>query len=143
DPDPRAGALNTAAAQLGLALERPDGVAVADVYFLEGELDETDRDRLHELLVDPLLQRGTWDLPDTAGIEVTLLPGVTDAGGAALLRAAEQLGIAAAGAATGRRIELGPDVTAEQADTTVRRVVANPIVERWTERHAEPARPGD
>ena len=76
DPDPRAGALTTAAAQLGLALERPQDVDVADVYFLEGDLDEADRDRLHELLVDPLLQEGTWDLPRTAGIEVTLLPGV-------------------------------------------------------------------
>src|SRR5690606_26135119 len=84
-----------------------------------------------------------WDLPRTAGIEVTLLPGVTDAGGAALLRAAEQLGVSAVGAATGRRIELGADVTAERADTILRRVVANPIVERWTEGHAEPTMHAD
>lgn len=143
DPDPRAGALTTAAAQLGLALERPEDVSVADVYFLEGDLDQADRDRLHELLVDPLLQEGTWDLPRAAGIEVTLLAGVTDAGGAALLRAADQLGVPATGAATGRRIELGAEVTPELADTILRRVVANPIVERWTEGHAEPAMHAD
>lgn len=143
DPDPRAGALAAAAAQLGLALERPEDVSVADLYFVEGELDDEDRARLHELLVDPLLQEGSWDLPATPGIEITLLPGVTDTGGAALLRAAAQLGVAATGAATGRRIELGDTVTADRADTIVRRVVANPIVERWTAGHADPAMHAD
>ena len=34
--------------------------------------------------------------------------------------------------ATGRRIEFGRAIDREQADAIVRRVVANPVIERWS-----------
>ena len=63
DPDPRAAAVATAAEQLGLPIPHPEQVAVADVVFLEGELDQDALSRLHGFLVDPLLQKGSWSSP--------------------------------------------------------------------------------
>lgn len=139
EPDPRAAAIATAAAQLGLPLEHPEQVAVADLVFLEGELDQDALSRLHGFLVDPLLQRGSWSEPTTAGTEVTYLPGVTDNAAATLHHAADQLGIAVSGAATGRRVEFGPGVDDGRAAELVSRLVANPIIERWSAGTVEPS----
>ncbi len=138
EPDPRAAAIATAAHQLGLALERPEAVAVADVVFVEGELDQDALTRLHGFLVDPLLQKGSWTEPNTDGVEITHLPGVTDTAAATLRHAAEQLEIAVTGAATGRRVEFGDGVDVKHAEQLVRRVVANPVIERWTDGCIEP-----
>jgi phosphoribosylformylglycinamidine synthase subunit PurSL len=146
EPDPRAAAITTAAAQLGVPLPAGASVQVADVVFVEGDLTSADRDALAGFLADPLLQTATWATPVRDGVgdgvEVTFLPGVTDTAAATLLQAAARLGIVVTGAATGRRVEFdadaGPGVTAGHADTIVRRVVANPVIERWASPTIEP-----
>jgi phosphoribosylformylglycinamidine synthase II len=129
DPDPRGAAIVTAAAHLGIDLI--GAVDVADVIHVSGTLDDDQRRRLTRVLVDPLLQLGTWQRPETDGIEVTLLPGVTDTAADAVLHAARQLHIDLDAAANARRIEFGPDVDTGLADEVVRRIVANPVIERW------------
>jgi phosphoribosylformylglycinamidine synthase len=129
DPDPRGASIAAAAAHLGLALSEP--VRVADVIHVSGTFDHDERARLTAALADPLLQHATWDPPAADGIEVTLLPGVTDTAADAVLHAAGQLGIELGSAATARRIEFGSGVDIALADEIVRRVVANAVIERW------------
>ena len=76
--------------------------------------------------------------PGTDGIEVTFLPGVTDTAADAVLHAAQQLHIELESAATARRIEFGSAVDTALADDIVRRVVANPVIERWGHGLVEP-----
>jgi phosphoribosylformylglycinamidine synthase subunit PurSL len=141
DPDPRAAAIETSAAALGVPLGGP--VDVADVIFIEdedGRLDPAQLDRLGGFLIDPLLQTGTWERPsdDDHHVEITLHPGVTDAASAAVLRAGERLAVPVTAAATGRRIEFPPAIDAATAELLLRRVLANPVIERWTYGSATP-----
>ena len=127
--DPRASEIETAAALLGIEL--PGSIEVADIVFIDGDLDGDERHHLHTVLVDPLLQHGTWDIPTGSAVEVTLLPGVTDTAADAVRHAAEQLHCTITSAATGRRVEFDGTVDPDVADELVRRVVANPVIERW------------
>lgn len=138
-PDPRAAAVEASAAALGTTLPGP--VTVADVVYVEGELDAADRDRLAAFLADPLLQSGSWDEPaDGAGphVEVVLHPGVTDAAADAVVRAGARLDVPITAAATGRRVEFPPGTSPEVAELLLRRVIANPIIEQWSDGVAEP-----
>ena len=72
DRDPRAVALSAAAHAVGIGV--PGSIDIADIVFIDGELDATDLDRLHGVLVDPLLQHGSWDLPTGDGVEITSTP---------------------------------------------------------------------
>ncbi len=134
--DPRARDIDRAAADLGL--EIPGGVSVADVVYLGGDLDDGHRAALADLLVDPLLQTGTWtvDAPEHT-LEITLLPGVTDTSAAAVLTAAHRLDIPLTAAATGRRVTFGATeggrdpIDPATIERVIRRVVANPVIERW------------
>ncbi len=136
DPDPRGATIATAAEHLGFDLSEP--VRVADVIHVSGSFDDEQRRRLTTALADALLQHATWDAPDTDGIEVTFLPGVTDTAADAVLHAAQQLDIELESAATARRIEFGSTVDTALADDIVRRVVANPVIERWGHGLVEP-----
>ncbi len=138
DPDPRGAAIKSAAEQLGAPLPAGSDVTVADLVFIEGDLDPASLRSLHEFLVDPLLQAGSWDAPSGPGVEVTYLPGVTDGAAGTLLHAASQLGLAVTAAATGRRVEFGTQVADAQAEVIVRSVVANPVIERWAFQPIEP-----
>ena len=138
DPDPRGAAIKAAAEHMGTPLPSTSSVAVSDLVFIEGDLDDRGLHSLHEFLVDPLLQDGSWTMPDGSGVEITFLPGVTDGAAGTLLHAASQLGLPVVGAATGRRVEVGADVDAERADSVVRRVIANPVIERWSFGPIEP-----
>jgi phosphoribosylformylglycinamidine synthase len=138
DPDPRGRALVAAIAQLGLPAPDPDQVVVADLVFVDGPLSRDDLAALEDFLVDPLLQRGTWTTPTAPGVEITYLAGVTDGAAAALMHAAAQLGVPVKVAATGRRVEFGRAIDPATADDIVRRVVANPIIERWAFGSIEP-----
>jgi phosphoribosylformylglycinamidine synthase subunit PurSL len=135
DPDPRATAIFTAAEHLGLSL--PGAPDVADVVFLDGPLDTEHRDALEALLVEPLLQTATWQVDaeprehDRTIVEITPLPGVTDSAAITLMSAAALLGVPLDSAATGRRVTFPPGTDSALADEIVRRVVANPIIERW------------
>lgn len=139
EPDPRAAAIAAAAEQLGTDLQRPEEVQVADLYFVEGDLDQEQRNRLHGFLVDPLLQKGSWNDPTTDGTEIAFLPGVTDNAAGALLQACERLGFDVTGAATGRRVEFGNSVDPTRREGLIKRVVANPVIERWEHGCIEPA----
>jgi len=138
DSDPRAAAISTAAHQIGLPLDAAAHVAVADLIFIEGDLDQDALNKLHGFLVDPLLQKGSWSEPTTIGTEVTYVPGVTDSAAATLLHAADQLGLQVTGAATGRRVEFGEAVDADHAEQLIERIVANSVIERWTVGCIEP-----
>jgi phosphoribosylformylglycinamidine synthase II len=132
DADPRAAAIAGGAASLGLPWT---GTAeVADIVFVEGDLDEAGRDRLGAFLADPLLQSGSWETP-TGGVEITFHPGVTDGAADAVVHAAAQLGVPVSAAASGRRIVLPPGA---DADVLLRRLVANPVIEHWNDGPANP-----
>ncbi len=128
-PDPRIAALRAGAQQLGLP--PIDRLAIADVVFVAGDLDDSARKELESVLVDPLLQTGTWDTPAGRAIEVTSLAGVTNSAVDAVLHAASTIGIAVGHAATARRLEFDDTIDDATIDELVERLVANPIVERW------------
>ncbi len=138
DSDPRGAAVAAGAAALGVPIAGP--VEVADVVYVEGDLDAEDLDRLGGFLVDPLLQTGTWEVPrdDAHHVEITLHPGVTDVAAAAVRHAGERLGVPVSAAATGRRVEFPPAVDAGTVDVLLRRVIANPVIENWTSGVANP-----
>ena len=89
--DPRGAAIAAAAAANHLDLPGP--VSVSDIAFVEGDLDDDERDRLAAFLADPLLQTATWDVPgdDDNAVEIAFHPGVTDAAADAIGYAATQL----------------------------------------------------
>ncbi|HEY5663696.1 MAG TPA: phosphoribosylformylglycinamidine synthase subunit PurL [Ilumatobacter sp.] len=136
--DPRVTAIVEAAGHLGIGVGDPDRLSIADLVFLEGHLDQDAMHRLHGFLVDPLLQMGSWNEPSAPGIEVTYLPGVTDSSAGAVIQAARQLGVVVTGAATGRRIEFADSIDVDHAEQIVSRLVANPVIERWTAGCIEP-----
>ena len=135
--DPRVRALRTAGEHIGIDV--PDGLGVSDVIHVSGDLSDADRDRLTGLLVDPLLQVGSWETPIDHGVEVTPLPGVTDSEAAAVLVAAERLGVPVRAAVTGRRITFATDTPEDDARRFIERVVANPVVETWVFGAAAPS----
>ncbi|MFK8026316.1 MAG: phosphoribosylformylglycinamidine synthase subunit PurL, partial [Ilumatobacter sp.] len=139
DPDPRAQQIISGAAALGL-----DGVsklAVADVIHVEGELTDDDRQKLHGLLVDPLLQRGSWELPGGRAVEVGLLPGVTDSAAEAVRTASAMLGLDVEHAATSLRVEFDAEIEEATLRTVVARLLVNPIIESWSDGTHEPSHP--
>ncbi len=141
DPDPRAAAVVAGAEHLGLPSVA--GLSIADLVFIDGELTKDELGRLHGVLVDPLLQLGSWELPTSAGVEITLQPGVTDSDADAVHHLADQLGIEIDAAATGTRVEFPADCDPATADEIIARLVANPIIERWAEGAIEPHHPDD
>jgi phosphoribosylformylglycinamidine synthase II len=138
EPDPRAAAIVQGADQLGIELPQPGEVGVADVIFVEADLSTDQLTALQSFLVDPLLQRCSWLQPTQRGVEVTFLAGVTDNVAATARQAARRLGVEISGAATARRIEFGTAITDEQMAALVTRIVANPVIERWSTGTVEP-----
>ena len=130
-PDARSAALTAEAHALGIpAVERID---VADLVFVDGDLDDDQRDRLHGVLVAPELQHGDWSVPTAAAVETALHPGVTDAAAAQVLHAARLLDIDVREVATGTRYEITGTLTEADRDRLVHRLLTNPVVERWSE----------
>jgi phosphoribosylformylglycinamidine synthase II len=142
-PDPRSARLAADARAAGLAGVR--SIACADLTFVAGELDDAARRRLaDELLADPLLHDTRWrTAADDAGglrvVETALHPGVTDTAAAEVVRAAQLLGLPVVAAASGRRYEIDGDLDDAELDRLVRRLLANPVIERWTEGAIAPA----
>jgi phosphoribosylformylglycinamidine synthase len=140
DRDPRVGQVIGGAAALGLPAV--SDLAIADIIHVEGPLSDEDKQKLHGLLVDPLLQMGSWSIPTGRAVEIGLLPGVTDTTADAVRRAAEVLEIDVEFAASGLRVEFADDVDEATIRTVVARLLVNPIVERWADETIEPTRPG-
>lgn len=141
DPDPRIPRIRDGAAALGLP--SIGEVAVADLVHVYGDLSEDDCQKLHSLLVDPLLQRGTWSNPTDRGVEIALLPGVTDTAADAVLAAAEMLGLDIGHASTGLRVEFEDHVDDTLVHAVVERLLVNPIIERSAIGIIDPTRTTD
>jgi phosphoribosylformylglycinamidine synthase subunit PurSL len=139
DPDPRGRTVVDGVAALGL--DSVGDVHIADVVHVEGHLDADARRALHGILVDPLLQVGTWEIPAGRGVEILLQPGVTDSGADAVRHAAQQLSIPVEHAASGTRVEFDDDADPHAVETIVQRLLANPIIERWSNEPLTPSRP--
>ncbi|MDP9463017.1 MAG: phosphoribosylformylglycinamidine synthase subunit PurS, partial [Actinomycetota bacterium] len=131
--DPRAATLLADAHALGLT--QVTSIDVADLVFVAGG---SDRIELQELLVDPLLQTGEWAVPAATAIETALLPGVTDASAQAVALAAETIGSPVAAVATGTRYEVHGDVDDLTMSVLATRLLANPVIERWSVGPIEP-----
>ena len=120
-------------------------LAVTDLTFLKGDLDDGDVSRLAgTLLHDPVVEQARWFALDAdaaipgqpAGgwsVEVTLHPGVTDSVAESLLAGAALIGVdGLEQVATGQRYDLAGDLT----DAAVRRIaaslLANEVIQTWT-----------
>ena len=131
--DPRGATLLADAHALGLG--QITSIDVADLVFVAGG---SNRDELQRLLVDPLLQTGDWEVPLSPAIETALLPGVTDASAQAVALAAETIGSPVVAVATGTRYEVRGDVDEHTMTVLAKRLLANPVIERWSLRPIEP-----
>jgi phosphoribosylformylglycinamidine synthase len=138
-PDGRAAALLTQVAHLGL--QQVQEVLVSDLYFLRGNLSETDLERLAtELLVDPVVEGYCWQrldgstLPVAPGsVEVGYHPGVTDPVAENLLRRARLLGIGAVeAAATGSRYTFLGNLSQAELHRIAREVLCNQVIQSYT-----------
>lgn len=119
------------------------------LFFLYGELSEDDVQRISlDLLADPVTERsstsnslmpevaitGEFDAVETDAhtIDVTFLPGVTDAAGENLVRAAHLLGIMGLErAASGKRYLLSGDLTGDDLERLATEVCSNPVIQRY------------
>ncbi|MBI4787410.1 MAG: phosphoribosylformylglycinamidine synthase subunit PurL [Chloroflexi bacterium] len=115
------------------------GIDCHDLYFIAGNLSETDRDRLAtELLTDSLAQIFCWRENDPGAqgqvIETALRPGVTDTVAEQIVRGARELGIAGvAHAATGQRFVVRSAHPMADAEMRVlaRRLLVNLVIQRY------------
>lgn len=118
-----------------LGLPNVTRLVAHDIVFLQGDLDPATTAKIERLLIDPLLQTGTWGTPATDPqvhvIETMLHPGVTDAAAGAVLHAARRLGLRVVSAATGKRFEIGGDLDEQDIDRLVRRLLSNAVIESW------------
>ncbi len=139
--DARGAALGRQAEALGVhGLER---IAVADLYFLDGVLDEAAVEALaRDLLCDPVVEETTWAAlplkgcgaaaPGELVIEVALLPGVTDSVAENLLAAAHLMGAAGLErAATGHRYAMRGEIGDAAAKRLAAGLLANPVIQSY------------
>ncbi len=126
-----------------LGVDGVRSVAVADLYFLHGEMDEDAVQRIVDsLLHDPVVEVAQWQRlealarpampPDTWSVEVTLLPGVTDSVAESLLAGARMIGVQGLRqAATGRRYALTGDLSEQDVQRIARGLLANEVIQRY------------
>ncbi|MEO8162257.1 MAG: AIR synthase-related protein, partial [Ilumatobacteraceae bacterium] len=118
-----------------LGLDGLRSVEIADIYFLSGSLNQADRDGIQWILVDPLLQTGSWDqYTNSKGdhvVESMFHPGVTDPVATELQRLAGTAGIEVV-ATTGKRFALIGEIERSDVDRLASSVLANPIIEQWS-----------
>jgi phosphoribosylformylglycinamidine synthase II len=113
-----------------LTLRSIDAPSVATTITIDADLDPQQRADLHRVLVDPLLEHGSWDEPVAADqLDIGLIPGVTDTAGAQVVHAAGLLGITIREAAVGRLLTLD---RVPLGDNEIRRRWANAVIERWS-----------
>ncbi|MEQ1872831.1 MAG: phosphoribosylformylglycinamidine synthase subunit PurL [Ilumatobacteraceae bacterium] len=147
--DPRNASLLIDAHALGLS--RVTDIQCHDLYFIEGDLAETDLKRLAaELLSDPVVQTAEWRAVDTSTsatsaeqvIETARRPGVTDSVAEQIVRAAHELGISAVQrAATGNSYRVGGRLEAGDLRTLAERLLANSVIQHFKIGSIEPTFP--
>ena len=124
-----------------LGISGVEQVERSDLFFLRGDLSETELSRLcQELLADPVVQRAVLRsaseaLPAVAGairLEVGLRPGVTDSVAGNLLARARLLGMEGLrAAATAQSYVIHGSITADQAHTIARRLLCNEVIQYY------------
>ena len=133
-----------------LGIHADVAVSVADLYFLEGEIDTAGIRaicerllcdsvvqqfavaRLEEQKLEASLRSAQPDGLKTSFVEVTFKPGVTDATADEIVRAAHVLGIAGLHrAATGTRYELAGQLDAAQVELIARRLLCNDVIQAF------------
>jgi phosphoribosylformylglycinamidine synthase II len=134
-----------------LGFTRLTDVQCEDLYFLEGQLQTKEAEQLAlRLLTDPVTQKAEWKEITSGGanppsnsniVEVALRPGVTDPVAFEIVRAARELGVDGVRAAsTGcRYLLLGIDPS--MAEELAKRLLANPVIQRWVLGEIEPSFP--
>ena len=148
DSDPRAHSIVGDAIALGLTDLK--GLEFRNLYFIEGALCKEDLQRLAgEVLSDPVAETYRWRSDNGAederrAIEIGLRPGVTDPVAEQIVRSAKLIGIEGVErAATGQRYlldsrsRLGPN----ELDTLARRLLANPVIQRYALGELDPIFP--
>ena len=131
--DPRIAPILAAARDLGI--HTLTNLHLADLVFIEGNVDNSTRALLESLLVDPLLQRGTWnDTPQNLRryVETAMHPGVADSTTDQLVRLGERMGLGFFGVATGKRFVFEGPLSDDELDRLVASELANAIIERWS-----------
>lgn len=131
-----------------LGIHSVDRVERSAVYFLRGDLDDADVERLcHELLADPIVQRARRESVDkpmpvpegAVRVEVGLLPGVTDSVAANLLARARLLGMEGLrAAASAESYTLYGDLTDDQVHLIARRLLHNDVIQYYHLGRLEP-----
>ncbi len=124
-----------------LTVHRLDDPGTAATITILAVLDRAERAELARVLVDPLLETGTWDDPVAPDqLDIGLIPGVTDTAAGQVIHAADLLGIDVGDASVGRIITL-PDAGGRAPTAkTVGGRWANAVIERWSVGH--PVEPG-
>ncbi len=138
-----------------LGITRLSAIQSSQLYFIEGNLTEPDLKRLGaELLSDPVAQTSEWRSvnghqtpgsrkgPGVSIIETALRPGVTDPVAEQIVRAAHELGMEGVKrAATGSRYRIGGRLTTSDLHRLANRLLANPVIQRYTLGPIEPSFP--
>jgi len=134
---------------LDLGIEGASDVEALDLYFIQGDLDAGQVERLcSELLFDPIVQTCRWEtiesleeqedrLPvPTSGrweIEVSYRPGVTDSTAASLLGGAKVIGIEGiARAKSGNRFILQGQLSYEDAVRIAKSLLCNSLIQYYS-----------
>ena len=139
DTDPRDDAIATAASAHGIDLPGP--VVVSDVVLLDADLDDTDRERLGAFLADPLLQTATWEEPATRRPRLRDRPAPRRHRRRRRRARARRRPARHRGARRRRRPAhraAAPGSPPSAVDDLLRRVLANPVIERWAPSTIEP-----
>jgi phosphoribosylformylglycinamidine synthase II len=134
-----------------LGLSGVSRIECQELYFVEGILSADEVQKVaQELLSDPITQIAEWGRPFSSSlvaanniIEVALLPGVTDPVAEQIVRAAGVLNITGLlRASSGKRYEISGDtLDAGVLHLLARRLLANPVIQRYVLGEIEPVFP--
>ena len=136
--DPRSSQLLQAAHDL--SIDSITEITVTDLIFVRGDLSSSNRELISTLLVDPLLQVGSWGneieishdtAPDTI-VETALHPGVTDSTTDQLTRLANRMNMPITGFASGKRFAISGSLSKADLHRLITSLLGNPIIERWS-----------
>jgi phosphoribosylformylglycinamidine synthase len=147
--DPRNGGYLKDAHALGF--KHLKTIQVQDLYFIEGQLSQEELQQLAlKLLIDPVTQSAAWDelhasslnpKTDSAILEVSLRPGVTDSVASEIIRASHELGIKnVQRAATGQRFEI-EGLNDKELELLAKQLLANNVIQHWKIGNIEPSFP--
>jgi phosphoribosylformylglycinamidine synthase len=134
---------------LDLGIEGASEVDVSDLYFIQGDLDSTQVERLSsELLFDPIIQTCQWETIESPErqeeqpsvqtsqrweIEVSYRPGVTDSTATSLLGGATVIGIEGISRAkTGNRFVLQGRLSYDNAVRITESLLCNSLIQYYS-----------